>query len=119
MTVFSEPTLADVLETLATRQDLSPIRLRDLRSAVQRVAALIGQVPSGIPLDLPAISAKLAAVNPIAAGLMAKSFSNIRSDFLAAAKVSGLKSIEEKSRALSPAWAAVLAKLPEQRARIG
>ena len=45
--------LAHVLAALETRSDLSPTRLRDLRSAVKRVAALLREDPSVILLDLP------------------------------------------------------------------
>src|SRR4051794_6015234 len=69
LTSPTETTLADVLEKLAARRDFSAIRLRDLRSAVKRTATLLGEEPSRILLDLPTISAKLAAVNPNAAGL--------------------------------------------------
>ena len=77
-------TLADVLISLAEENSLSDTRLRDLQSAVKRVAELLGQEPSAVPLDLPAISAKLASVNPIAAGVSAKTLANLRSGFLTA-----------------------------------
>lgn len=76
-----ETTLAHVLTALENSAH-SETRRRDLRSGVKRVAALLGEEPSLIPLDLSAISAKLAAVNPLAAGLTPKSLANIRSDFL-------------------------------------
>src|SRR5260221_1359775 len=96
-TASPDITLAHVLAALEPRSDLSPTRLRDLRSAVKRVAALLREDPSVILLDLPAVASKLAAVNPIAAGLTAKSFANIRSDFLAAVKASGFNPVERKS----------------------
>src|SRR5437660_8440866 len=74
-------TLKAVLDALEGRRDLAPNRLRDLRSAVTRVAKFLGDAPGHIPLELPALSAKLAAINPVAAGLTAKTFSNIRSGF--------------------------------------
>jgi hypothetical protein len=49
----------------------------------------MGETP--VVLDLPAISAKLAAINAAAVGLTPKTLSNIRSDFLAAVNASGLK----------------------------
>ena len=84
-------TLAEVLAALDRPGGLSGTRLRDLKSAVKRVAALLGNEPAAIALDMGAISAGLAAVNPVAAGLTAKRFANIRSDFLAAAKASGVQ----------------------------
>ena len=93
-----ETTFAHLLDALKAHRGLSATRLRDLRSAVKRVAALLGEEPASIQLDLPAISTRLAAVNPMAAGLTAKSFANIRSDFLAAMKASGFKPVERKSK---------------------
>ena len=42
-------TLGDVLAAVGTQQDLSETRRRDLRSAVNRVAALLGDAPERIP----------------------------------------------------------------------
>lgn len=115
-----ETTFTHLLEALETHRGLSATRLRDLRSAVKRVAALLGEDPSSILLDLPAISTRLAAVNPVAAGLTPKSFANIRSDFLAALKASGFKPVGRNLKTpLSPAWTALMATLAEKRAHIG
>jgi hypothetical protein len=91
-------TLRTVLEALADLE-LAPNRLRDLRSAVTRVAKLLNDEPNRIALELPTISARLAAISPIAVGLTHKSFSNIRSDFLAAVKASGLKPVRSPAQA--------------------
>src|SRR4051812_21050151 len=80
-------TLADLLIALEHAATIPATRLRDLRSAVQRVAGLLGEEPARIPLDLPAISGKLASVNPIAVGVSAKTLANLRSGFLTAVKV--------------------------------
>jgi hypothetical protein len=48
------------------------------------VAALLGEEPACLQLDLEGIAARLSAVNPVAAGFSAKTLANIRSDFLAA-----------------------------------
>src|SRR5260370_25473237 len=113
-------TLQAVLDALEGRRDLAANRLRDLRSAVTRVAKLLGAAPGHIPLDLPVLSGKLAAINPLAAGLATKTFSNIRSDFLAAVSASGLNQLRSPGKgALSPGWARLLGKLPKRRAGIG
>jgi integrase len=112
-------TLQTVLDALEGRQ-LAPKRRRDLRSAVTRVAKLLGDAPGRIALDLPDLSKRLAAINPVAVGLTPKSFSNIRSDFLAAVKASGLKPMQSGGKAgLRPDWIALLAKLPKRREGIG
>jgi hypothetical protein len=82
-------TLGSVLAALQCRKTFSDIRRRDLRSAVNRVAGLLGDIPGAIPLDLNAIGARLADLNPVAAGMTAKRMANIRSDFVAAVKASG------------------------------
>jgi integrase len=113
-------TLQAVLDALEGQRDLSATRLRDLRSAVTRVAKLLGAAPGHMPLHLPVLSGKLAAINPVAVGLATKTFSNIRSDFLAAVSVTGLKQLRPPGKAaLSPGWARLLAKLPKRRAGIG
>jgi integrase len=114
------PTLGDVLTSLETREDLSEMRRRDLRSAIKRVAALLGDAPKRIPLELPAISAKLAKLSPAAAGVSLKTLHNLRSHFLAAVKASGLHSARRSARVpLSPAWQALRQELSTRRAHLG
>jgi hypothetical protein len=87
----AEPlSLAGVVTALQRDRKLTGTRRRDLVSAVKRVAALLGNEPSAVPLDMAAISAPLAAVNPVAVGITSKRLANIRSDFLAAVKATGL-----------------------------
>jgi integrase len=112
-------TLQDLLNAVEGPNALSAIRRRDLRSSIKRVALLVDDDPARIPLDLRAISAKLASVNPVAAGLTSKSFSNIRSNFLAAVKLSGLRQRPARTP-LSPAWAELFENhLSARRAHIG
>jgi integrase len=116
----TQMTLAEVLLALETQKNLTETRLRDLRSSIKRVAILLGDDPARIPLDVPAISAKLAAVNPAASGLTGKSFSNIRSNFMAAVKASGLKPVQRFAKTpLSAAWKKLIADLSARRAHIG
>jgi hypothetical protein len=113
-------TLASVLAALERPSGLSGTRLRDLKSAVKRVAILLGNEPAAIALDLGAISAGLAAVNPVAAGLTPKRFANIRSDFLAAVKASGVSSVKVEAKSpLSPDWVDLFQRLSGRRAHIG
>jgi integrase len=113
-------TLLDLLNAVEGREALSATRRRDLRSSIKRVALLVGDDLARIPLDMPAISAKLATVSPAAAGLTSKTFSNIRSDFIAAVKVSGLKSVPRLARTLlSPAWKKLFKGLSGRRAHLG
>jgi integrase len=113
-------TFGDVLTSLETRQDLSATRRRDLCSGVRRIAALLGDAPERIPLELRAISAKLAKLSPAAAGVSPKTLHNLRSHFLAAVKASGLHSAQRSARVpLSPAWQALLQALSTRRAHLG
>ena len=113
-------TLADVLNSLGQETSLSATRLRDLQSAVKRVADLLGDVPAAIPLDLPAIGTKLANVNPITVGVSAKTLANLRSGFLTAIKVSGLKLVQRSAKTpLSPAWVRLMGQLSGKRAHLG
>src|SRR5437899_1042847 len=84
------PVLADIDAALQKCSGLPPVRVRDLRSAVSRVAALLGDDPARITLDIRAIGAKLAELSPTAVGLSPKSLANIRANFMGAVETSGL-----------------------------
>jgi hypothetical protein len=86
-------------------QAITATRQRDLRSAVKRVAGLLGNEPAAITLDMDAISGGLRAISPLAVGMTAKRFANIRSDFVAAVRASGMVPATAKAKkVLSPAW---------------
>ena len=111
-------TLAAMLAVLDRPGKLSATRLRDLRSAVKRVANLLGDEPAAVPLDIARISARLNTINPLAAGMRPKSLANIRSDFLAAAKVCGVQPVAG-SKSLSPEWAKLFKRLSGRRTHFG
>jgi len=111
-------TLATMLIALERPHTLSATRLRDLRSAVKRVADLLGDEPAGIAFDMEAISTRLGAISPLAVGMTVKRFANIRSDFLAAVKAIGVKPVTDK-KTLSPAWAELFERLSGRRAHNG
>ncbi len=116
----SGPSLANLEQALQTTGHLSAVRRRDLRSAVARVAALLGEVPARVTLDLESIAIRLSAVNPLAAGLSAKRLANIRSDFLAAVRQSGLHPVMPPAKSeLSFHWQTMMARLPAKRHRLG
>jgi integrase len=113
-------TLAGVLAALERDGKLSTTRRRDLVSAVKRVARLLGDEPAAIPLDLAAISARLAAVNAVAVGISPKRLANLRSDLLAAARATGVVPAKVKGKLpLSRAWIDLFARLSGRRAHIG
>jgi integrase len=113
------PTLAGVLDALEVSPGLSPVRIRDLRSAISRLCALIGEEPGRVALDLGQLRTRLNAINPIAAGISPKSLANIRSDLIAAITASGLKPIRRVRQSFTEPWQALRAKLTEERQRIG
>ncbi len=113
-------TLADVLDALEEAlPDLSPVRIRDLRSAIARFCTLIGEAPGRIALDLAQLRSRLNAINPVAAGISAKSLANIRSDLSAAIAASDLKPISPVRQSLTEPWLALRARLRTERHRIG
>jgi hypothetical protein len=108
------------LAALESQSVLSESRRRDLRSAVNRVAQLLGNAPAAIPLAMGTIRDGLGAVNPIAVGMTPKRFANIRSDFVAAVKASGLAPVKiERKAALTPEWRQLFARLSGRRANLG
>jgi hypothetical protein len=114
------PTLATLLAALESHSGLSETRSRDLRSAVKRVAHLLGNTPAAIPLAMDTIREGLGGVNPIAVGMTPKGFANIRSDFVAAVKASGLLPVNaERKVALSPEWRQLFAHLFGRRTNLG
>jgi integrase len=112
--------LATVLAALESQSGISASRRRDLRSAVKRVAHLLGHAPAAIPLVMDTIRDGLVGVNPIALGMTAKRFANIRSDFVAAVKASGaIPAKGERKAALSPDWLKLFARLSGRRPHLG
>jgi hypothetical protein len=113
-------TLAGVLTSLEHGGKLTATRRRDLISAAKRVAILLGNEPAAIALDMAAISARLAAVNPVAVGITTKRLANIRSDFLAGVKASGMMPANALGKSpLSAAWTGLFEQLSGLRPLIG
>jgi integrase len=118
--VVETPTLATVLAVLQRPGAPAGKRLRDLQSAVRCVAKLLGNEPQIIALDMETISVGLGAISPFAAGMTAKRFANIKSDFVAAVKASGVKPVfAPVKKALSPRWVGLFKRLSGRRAHIG
>jgi integrase len=115
----NRPTLAHVDAALENNRALSPIRRRDLRSAVRRVARFMGAVPSQVPLELGAISQKLVGSIPIAGARKPKTLINLRSDLMAAVRASGIRPAHSARLPLSPEWQQLLSGDLSMRTRIG
>src|SRR3974390_2948451 len=116
----AKPTLADVDSEVAKNESLSATRRRDWGSAISRVAALLGEEPGHLPVELENIAARLATITPAAVGMTEKTLANVRSDFLAAVRQSGLKPVLTSAKTeLSPGWATLMAQWPAKRHRLG
>jgi hypothetical protein len=113
------PTLGNVLAVVARSNDLSPIRIRDLSSAISCFCDLIGGEPDSIPLDFAKIREKLNAINPVANGISPKRLANIRSDLFAAIAASKLKPVTPPRQTLTEPWRTLRAMLKAKRQRIG
>jgi integrase len=111
-------TLAAMSAALARPGKLSPTRVRDLRSAVKRVADLVGDEPAAISLGIAGISARLNTINPVAAGMTGKRLANIRSDFLAAAKACEVQPVTS-AKGLSLEWAKLFKRRSGRRTHLG
>jgi integrase len=111
--------LSDLLAALDRVAKLSPTRRRDLLSAVRGVAEVLGQDPGAVRLELSAIAARLAKVEPGAHGMSAKRLANIRSDFLASVKLACFGPAPVKRGGLTEDWKALFAAHPSRSFRNG
>jgi integrase len=110
---FHHPTLADVIERLETA-DLSPVRRRDLVSAVKRAARLLGCAPHQVSADPAALRQSLAAVET--SDLSPKSLQNVRSDLSAALESSEVAQVLRAAREpVDLAWRDLLASCDQYR----
>jgi integrase len=114
----SAPTLHDVIAKLQQCTGLPESRRRDLRSAVSRIAALLGQPPQAVTLDVPQVAARLKTLDHAAVSVSAKTMQNVRANFLAALRETDFMPRRRLARALSPEWNALL-QGQDKRRRLG
>jgi integrase len=106
-------------EALKHVEQLSATGRRDRMSDVRCVAGLLGQECAAIPLDMAMISAGLASISPVVAGITPKRFANIRSGFLAGVRASDLLPAPMDKYPLNRTWQALFDRLSGHRAHIG
>ena len=110
--------LAAVIAALRQREDLPATRRRDLVSAVRTTARLLRRAPEHLPAAVPALRAALAGVHPVAAGISAKRFANIRADLAAALRLAGqMRMACRVAPGLDPAWQQLREVCPLPRLR--
>ena len=83
--ISTEPTLADLITRLEEDVTLKPKRRRDLKSAVLRMCEITGVDPRITPASLQFMRPLINAVRPAKYNLTPKTWSNLRSNFRAAA----------------------------------
>ncbi|WP_266019670.1 tyrosine-type recombinase/integrase [Brucella intermedia] len=97
-------TLADVIDHLTQNNTLSTRRKRDLISACNSVARLLGRSPNDLPADVPALRDLIAALHHVQAGTTRKRLSNIRADLAAALEVTSVIPPRDLTCEPSTAW---------------
>ena len=86
----TSPTLDDVLQVLASNEAMSPVRLRDMRSAVRRIGQMIGKPLDRLPANLSLLRSLVNELTPAAHEVSVKTFANLRSNLMAAIRHAGL-----------------------------
>ncbi|WP_140984702.1 hypothetical protein [Asticcacaulis tiandongensis] len=83
-------TLADVISLIPLNQALPASRKRDLISACNSIARLIGQPPYALPADVSTLRNLIVTLHPAQGRISQKRLANIRADLTAALEVSGV-----------------------------
>ena len=81
--------LNSVITQIDGTADLTPTRLRDLKSALNTIARLSDKVPNRVPANVNWLSIRLRHVSPAAHNMSAKRFKNIKSDAIRALALAG------------------------------
>lgn len=112
------PTMADVLDRLATSPDIAAGRLVGLRSAVRTFCRALGKNPADVSAEPRAVREALSRLTPGGVGLSRQSFLNLRSLVGKALDAAGIDTIAVRCRTpLAPAWAALLDRVGDFRMR--
>ena len=102
----------DVLRLLDSRDDLSAVRLRDLKSAIKRICEMAHVPPTTLPADPVALRNILREIKPAAHSVSSKTWSNLRTLLAAALQLAGVADPLGRGTALRcPAWAPLLEPL--------
>lgn len=104
-------TLSDVVARIEADQRLSPVRRRDLISAVRRVARWLDRPVDQVPVDVRGLARELDALHPRTLGVSGKSFANVKSGLAAALNIA--RGGMPRRRRLSPEWRVLYHALPQ------
>ena len=109
-------TLDGVIVRLGDLTELSPTRRRDLVSAVRRMAGILGRTAAQTPARLSELKPALARIHPeqLDPPIANKTWTNLRSNFLMALRVTGASQGAARSPLEAP-WAELYEALPESR----
>lgn len=113
-------TVADLIATLRVDPGLSAIRKRDLCSALKRVCEIGNRDPERVPADVRSIRNAIRSVHPEQIGLSSSTWSNIKSNALAALRHGRGNARSTTSQlCLSAEWQALVDQMPDKRLRNG
>jgi integrase len=107
---------ADLLRLLDDRDDLTPGRLRDLKSAVKRICEMARIAPARLPANPVALRSVLRGIRPAAHSVTEKTWSNMRSALGATLQLAGVADPMGQGAARhSPVWAPLLLPVQENK----
>lgn len=102
------PTLADLMESVAQRSDISQTRCRDLLSDLRTFAKILNMPAERILADPPWLRQRVAGISHKAEGITQKRLSNILSNVRAALRMFGIDLLgRQKLQKLIPEWEAL------------
>ena len=108
VTLGPPATLAEVLDRVATLDQLPRQRRHDLMSAVRQVARLLGGLPADVPANPEALKRGLKLLSPAAADMTKSRWRNVRALLIAALELTGAKIFRRGCRTeLAPSWLAL------------
>ena len=97
-------TLGDAIAAIRARDDLTPTRRRDLVSGLTTLARLLRRPPEHLPAEPSVLRPMLGKVHPVAVGMSAKRFANVRADALAGLRLATALGLCDTRGPLLPSW---------------
>jgi hypothetical protein len=114
-TSLLETSMADVLKTIEAARDLSQSRKTHWSCSVRQICVAIGRPPESIGGRWSAVNAPIQRLHHAHIGCNPKTLSNHKANLKAClAWFAGAKSLPKRGTVVTPAWAALRAKIPEE-----